>query len=62
MTVWDYFYLHILVRKETCNLAYGFVTYFDTMSNKSRGALCGGNYVTRLVKNLKIFYALTGLT
>ena len=31
------------------------------MSNKSRGALCGGCYITRLVKNLGVFNALTGL-
>ena len=46
----------------TCNLAYGFMTYFDTMSNKFRGALCGGSYVTRLAQNLGVFTDLTGLT
>ena len=32
------------------------------MSNKSRGALCGGSYVTRLAKNLGVFDDLTGMT
>ena len=32
------------------------------MSNKSRGALCGGSYVIRLAQNLGVFTALTGLT
>ena len=31
------------------------------MSNKSRGALCGGSYVTRLAQNLGVFTDLTGL-
>ena len=32
------------------------------MSNKSRVALCGGSYVTRLAQNLGVFTDLTGLT
>ena len=62
MTIRDIFYLSYLWSLQECNLIYGFVTYFYTMSNKSRGALCGGSYVTRLAKNLGVFSALMGLT
>ena len=62
VTVRDIFYLSCLWSQLDCNLGYGFATYFDAMSNKSRGALCGGSYVTRLVQNLGVFRTLTGLT
>ena len=62
MTVRDIFYLSCLWSQQDCNLGYSFVTYFDIMSNKSRGALCGGSYVMRLAKNLGVFEDLTGLT
>ena len=38
------------------------MTYFDTMLNKSRGALYGGSYVTRLAQKLGVFDALHDLT
>ena len=62
VTVRDMFYLSCLVSRNTYNLGYGLATYFDTMSNKSRGALCGGCYITRLAKNLGVFNDLQGLT
>ena len=36
--------------------------YFDLMSGKSRGALCGGHYITRLAHRLEIYSGLTGLS
>ena len=62
VTIWDMFYLSCLMSQTTCNLGYGLVTYFDTMSNKSRGALCGGCYINRLAKNLGVFTTLRDLT
>ena len=56
------FFLDNLISQRIYNLAYGFAAYFDTMSNKSKGALCEGSYVTRLAKNLSVFNTLTGLT
>ena len=55
-------YLSCLKSWTACNLGYSLATYFDTMSNKSRGVLYGGCYITRLAKNLGVFNALTGLT
>src|SRR5262249_58229100 len=37
------------------NLADLFLTYFDQMSRKRRGALCGGTYITRLAWRLDVF-------
>ena len=33
----------------------------DNMSRKSKGALCGGSYITRLAKNLNVFYSIPNL-
>ena len=61
MTIRDMFYLSCLMSRMTYNLGYGLATYFDTMSNKSRGALYGGCCIIKLAKNLGVFNDLTGL-
>ena len=58
----DLFYLYCLETRQPCNLAYGMAHYFDLMGGKSRGALCGGHYITRLARRLDVFGALSGLS
>lgn len=61
----DLFYLWCLREGHQCNLGYYFALYFEKMVGKKNGALCGGSYVTRLARNLKIFggvIPLEGLT
>ena len=43
------------------HLGHGFAHYMEGMSRKKKGALCGGSYVTRLAKNLRVFDSLTNL-
>ena len=58
----DLFYLRCLDKGITPHLGYGFDFYMDTMSRKSKGALCGGSYIIRLAKNLKVFDSIPHLS
>lgn len=44
------------------NVGCCFAYYSDSIASKQRGALCGGSYMTKLVKNLEIFNRLRNLT
>ena len=62
VTLCDLFCLWCMATKQPCNLLMMFAVYFSSMSQKSRGALYGGSYITRLARYLHVLDTPSRLT
>lgn len=62
VTLQDLFHLWCLKEGHHYNLACYFAIYFAKMAYKKKGALCGGSYITRLAKNLRLFQGAIALS